>query len=109
MLSRSMLEILQELASFIEVPEIHVTEQRAAPMLVDDTDLASGVPPLIRIQSRSEEPADAFVAVQYRGHWFWIDDRDFDSKKMFSFLMFLFTLAESGTPQQAPVLTIPTG
>jgi hypothetical protein len=109
MLSRSMLEILQELASYIEVPEIHVTEQRAAPTLVDDTDMAGGVPPLIRIQSHREEPADAFVAVRYRDHWFWIDDRDFRSKKMFSFLMFLFTLAETGTPQPAPVLTIPTG
>jgi len=109
MLSRSMLEILQELASYIEVPEIHVAEQRAAPTLVDDTDMAGGVPPLVRIQSHGEEPADAFVAIRYRDHWFWIDDRDFKSKKMFSFIMFLFTLAETGTPQPAPVLTIPTG
>lgn len=109
MLSRSMLEILQELASYIEVPDIHVAEQRVAPTLVDDTDISGGGPPLIRIQSHSGEPADAFVAVQYRDHWFWIDDRDFKSKKMFSFLMFLFTLAETGTPQPAPVLTIPTG
>jgi len=108
-LSRSMLEILQELASCIEVPEIHVIEQRAAPNLVDDKDISGDVPPLIRVQSDSEKPADAFVAVKYRDHWFWIDDRDFKSKKIFSFLMFLFTLAETGTPQPAPVLTIPTG
>ena len=108
-LSRSMLDVLQELASYIDIPEIHVAEQRAAPTLVRDTDLAAGVLTLIRIQSHSEEPADAFVAIHYRDHWFWIDDRDFYSKKMFSFLMFLFTLAETGTPQQAPVLTVPTG
>jgi hypothetical protein len=108
-LSRSMLEILQELASYIDVPEIHVIEQRAAPNLVDDKEMAGDIPHLLRVQSDSEKPADAFVAVQYRDHWFWIDDRDFTSKKMFSFLMFLFTLAETGTPQPAPVLTIPTG
>ena len=108
-LSRSMLEILQELASCIEVPETHVAEQRAAPNLVDDKEMAGDIPPIFRVQSDSKKPADAFVAVQYRDHWFWIDDRDFTSKKMFSFLMFLFTLAETGTPQQAPVLTIPTG
>jgi hypothetical protein len=108
-LSRSMLEILQELASYIDVPEIHVAEQRAAPNLADNTALAGDVPPLICVQSDSEKPGDAFVAVQYRDHWFWIDDRNFTSKKMFSFLMFLFTLAETGTPQQAPVLTVPTG
>jgi hypothetical protein len=109
MLSRSMLEILQELASYIDIPEIHVAEQRAAPTLVDDKDMAADVPPLIRIRSDIEKSTDAFVAVKYRDHWFWIDDRDFASKKMFSFLMFLFTLAETGMPQQAPVLTIPTG
>jgi hypothetical protein len=108
-LSRSMVEILQELASYIDVPETHVAEQRAAPNLVDDTEIAGDIPPLICVRSDSEKPADAFVAVQYRDHWFWIDDRDFTSKKMFSFLMFLFSLAETGTPQQAPVLTIPTG
>jgi len=108
-LSRSMLEILQELASYINVPEIHVAEQRAAPNLADNIELAGDVPPLICVRSDSEKPADPFVAVQYRDHWFWIDDRNFTSKKMFSFLMFLFTLAETGTPQQAPVLTIPTG
>jgi hypothetical protein len=86
-----------------------VAEQRAAPTLLDDKDIAGDLPPLIRIQSDSDEPADAFVVVKYRDHSFWIDDRDFKSKKMFSFLMFLFTLAETGAPQQAPVLTIPTG
>jgi len=108
-LSRSMLEILQELAAYIDVPETHVAEQRAAPNLVDDKEMAGDIPPIFRVQSDSKKPADAFVAVQYRDHWFWIDDRDFTSKKMFSFLMFLFTLAETGTPQPAPVLTIPTG
>ena len=108
-LSRSMLEILTELASYIDVPETHVTEQRALPTVAEDTAIAAGVPPLIRVRSDSEEPDDAFVAIRYRDHWFWIDDRDFMSKRMFTFLMFLFSLAETGAPQQAPVLTIPAG
>ena len=65
--------------------------------------------PLMRVQSTEEVPTDAFVTVKYRGYWFWIDDKDFQSKKVFSFLMFLFSLAETGAPSQAPVLTIPTG
>jgi hypothetical protein len=36
------------------------------------------------------------VAVPYRGYWFWIDDRDMASKRMFTFLMFIFTLVETG-------------
>ena len=44
----------------------------------------------------------------YRGYWFWIDDRDMGSKRLFTFLMFIFTLVETGGKEGAPVLTIPT-
>src|SRR5262249_43011970 len=64
--------------------------------------------PLIRIGSSLDRPSDAFLAVPYRGYWFWIDDRDMGSKRLFSFLMFMFTLVETGSKDGAPVLTIPT-
>jgi hypothetical protein len=64
--------------------------------------------PLIRIRSSSERPEDAFVAVPYRNFYFWIDDRDLMSKKLFSFLMFVFTLLETGEKGQAPIVTVPT-
>jgi len=108
-LSRSMLEILLELGSYIEVPETHVAQQRTTPNLAQDADVAAGIEPLLRVQSDKKKPGDAYVAVDYRDHWFWIDDRDLKSKRMFSFLMFLFYLAETGTPENAPVLTIPAG
>ena len=108
MQSRSMLEILLDLAAYIDIPPTHMAEQRATPN-IEATDAAAGPFPLIQIQSNAEKPDDAFVAVQYRGYWFWINDRDFQSKRTFSFLMFLFSLAETGAPEEAPVLTIPAG
>ena len=45
----------------------------------------------------------------YRGYWLWIDDWDLPSKGMFSFLMFVFTLVETGGKEGAPVVTIPAG
>jgi hypothetical protein len=45
--------------------------------------------------------------IRYRDYWFWIDDRDLPSKGVYSFLMFLFTLTESGGGQVSPVLTVP--
>ena len=108
-LSRSMLKIMTELGSHIEVPERDVTENRVRPTLIENTDAFPDLNPLIRIQSNIEKPADAFVAVRYRDYWFWIDDRDFPSKRVFSFLMILFTLAETGGSEHAPIVTIPAG
>ncbi len=57
-----------------------------------------------------EKPADAFIAVPYRNYWFWIDDRDMRSKTLFSFLMFVFSLTETGGVKEgAPIITVPTG
>jgi hypothetical protein len=69
---------------------------------------SSSTRPLILIGRALERPADAFLTVPYRGYWFWIDDRDMPSKRLFSFLMFIFTLVEPGSKEGPPVLTIPT-
>lgn len=104
-LSRSILEVILDLASYIEVPDRHVEEKRVNP-----TQTGGPSAPLIRIHSSREKPADAFVAVRYHDYWFWIDDRDLPSKGMFSFLMFIFTLVEkTGGKEGAPIVTIPAG
>jgi hypothetical protein len=108
-LTRSMLETLLDMASYIDVPPAHVAENRASPGFADVGAAASGLKPLIRVHSGLEKPNDAFVTIRYRDLWFWIDDRDLLSKGMFSFLMFLFTLTESGGGQVSPVLTVPAG
>lgn len=45
--------------------------------------------------------------MRYRQHWFWIDQRDFRSKSIFTFLLLLTSLAETGMVPQAPVMTVP--
>jgi len=47
--------------------------------------------------------------VSYRQTWYWIDDKDFASKRLFSFIMFLFTLTDTGEKQGAPIITVPAG
>jgi hypothetical protein len=47
--------------------------------------------------------------VPYHNSWFYIDDRDFASKRMFSLIMLLFTLVEPATKDEAPLVTIPIG
>jgi hypothetical protein len=108
-LTRSMLEILSEVSSYIQVPPEHVTEQRTIPTMTDEMAASFNISPLVRINSSLKKPQDAFVTIPYRDHWFWIEDTDYQSKRIFSFLMFLFTLAETGEKPAAPVITIPVG
>jgi hypothetical protein len=63
----------------------------------------------VNIHSAAEPPVGGFVAVRYSDHWFWIDNRDFRSKSIFSFLLLLTSLAETGVTPQAPVITVPAG
>jgi hypothetical protein len=106
-LSRSILEILVDLASFISVPEAHVLEHRVGPTQGDEAGPEGPLRPLIQIGSAAARPHDAFAAARYRGYWFAIDDQDMPSKRLFTFLMFLFTLVETGGKEGAPIVTIP--
>jgi len=109
-LTRSMLEIMVELATTgIDVPDAHVTEKRVLPSPQATTEEEARLVPVLRVYSGSTRPTDAYVALSYHGYWFWIDDRDFPSKRMFSLLMVLFTLVETGPKEEAPLVTIPIG
>jgi hypothetical protein len=108
MLSRSMLQIMIDVASYIDVPASDVAEGRVYALPGESEETESEFPPLIRVRNATAHPDDAYAAVRYRDRWFWIDDRDYPSKRMFTFLMFLFSLTETGGPQAAPIVTVPT-
>ena len=101
--SRSLIRVLGMLATHAELPPEHIAEGRAVPGVAGLDQRA------VRFHSGKEAPKDAFVAVKYRDHWFWIDDRDLNTKRAFTLIMILFTMADSGTEGSLPVLTIPTG
>jgi hypothetical protein len=103
--SRSMLQIMQAFASYLEVPETHLKDHRAVPAFENmaPESRREGV----RIHSGKDKPADTFAAVPYRGHWFWIDDGDLKTKRALTAVMFFFTLAETGDTGKLPLITIP--
>ncbi len=109
MLTHSILEMLIELAKWIEVPPEHVASGRTRP--TPDTAAMGefGYRPLIRVHSGEEKPGESFVAVRYDGRWFWIENEDFRSKRTIAFMQLMFSLAESGGGQQAPVVTVGAG
>jgi hypothetical protein len=49
------------------------------------------------------------VAARYRGHWFFIDDSDLDSKSTFVMLSQIFSLQAGKAEGIVPVLTLPVG
>lgn len=105
-ITRSIFHIMTTMAVQVEVPEKDVAEGRAAPGLEWDKD-GGATSRLVRIRGSTSKPSDAFVAVPYRNHWFWIDDCDLRSKRAFTLMLMLFTLSDSGEKELMPLITIP--
>jgi hypothetical protein len=103
--SRSMLQIMAAFASYLDVPEADLKEHRAVPAF--ESHSPENRRDVVRIHSGKDKPADPFAAVQYRGRWFWIDDGDWQTKRALTAVMFFFTLAETGSPEKLPLITIP--
>jgi hypothetical protein len=104
--TRSGYQVLVELAWLVSVPQEHVADHRT----LGTRDPLSGetetLRPIMSIHSGTERTAKAFTQIRYRDHWYWIDDRDLLSKRVFTFLTVLFTLSETGQRIQPPILTI---
>jgi hypothetical protein len=102
--SRSLLQILQAFSSYVEVPEQDLRDKIAAPAFAhaeaDQREVG-------RIRSGPTRPDRSYVAVQYRGNWFWVEDSDWLTKRALTAVMFFFTLADTGSPDKLPLITIP--
>ena len=103
-LTNSMLEILSNLGFYFDVPPEHVAEGRTGPTFTAEEHGAG--PPLINVRVAEERPQDAMVAIENRGYWFYIDDRDMNSKRTFAFLQIMLSLAETGERAVGPVVAI---
>ncbi|HXC99280.1 MAG TPA: hypothetical protein VN048_08055 [Verrucomicrobiae bacterium] len=103
--SRSMLQIMGAMASYTDVPESDLKDGRALPSASSTNNADISAP--VRIRCSKDKPGDAFAAVHYRNHWFWVDDRDWRTKRAFTAVMFLFTMAETTGDEKLPLVTIP--
>jgi hypothetical protein len=61
------------------------------------------------VRAQTERPSNAFVRINYRAHWFHIEDHDLQSKATFNLLTYLFSLQAAGSKAVSPLLTVPVG
>lgn len=104
--TRSMLEILIEFADGIDVPAEHISSGRTYPGTLQRLSEVGDSTPLAAIHSGPQRPDQAYAEVRYKDTWYWIEDTDVRSKRAFSFMMMFFSLAETGTTPQMPVITV---
>jgi hypothetical protein len=102
--SRSLLQILQAFSSYVEVPEQDLRDKVVTPSFAQAETVQRQVG---QIRSGPTRPETAYVAVQYRGQWFWIEHSDWLTKRALTAVMFFFTLADTGSPDKLPLITIP--
>jgi hypothetical protein len=103
--SRSMLQILSQAAMEADVPAVHEKAGICVPTTIREQDIQKNC----HVRVSAEDPEDAFVKVYYRDHWFYIADNDLRSKRVFAFMMLLFSVTEGGSNAGLPLVTIPSG
>jgi hypothetical protein len=113
---RSTLQALFYLSHGIIVPPEHIRCGAARATVAPDGqvfDWQEVTRGLLTVHSARQHhcPRNAYVAVRYRGYWFYIDDADHDSKATFSLMTQLTRLdiRTGGERRGSPVLTLPVG
>jgi hypothetical protein len=64
---------------------------------------------LFNVKWSPHYPQNAYLAVAYRGNWFYIDDGDVNSKRTFVLLQQIYNLQAKQQEKETPILSIPLG
>jgi len=102
--TRSVWDLVEILSAGIEVPAGDL-----------EKGVATAAPPpgrvgrLLRVAYSRDKPDHAYIAIEYRDGWFYIDDRDMTTKAYFNLLggLWSMTMANAAGGVAAPVLTVP--
>jgi hypothetical protein len=109
--SRSLMSIFFYLSHHVDAPKIHKSAGLVTVTLNQDGSefdwgkTAGGR--LFHIRQSEKQPDLAFVAIPYRGQWFYLADNDLESKSTFMLLTQLFRLQAGAAKSAGPALTLP--
>ena len=113
MRTRSLSSLLYYLSQNVNTPQAHQSARLVTVTKTEDggdfdwRDTPAGS--RFQVQTGPERPEGAYIATFYRGHWFWIEDHDLESKSTFMLLRQLFDLQAGQSTVQGPALTLPVG
>jgi hypothetical protein len=114
---RATAQVFLYLTNGVEVPADHFKCGLVQPTMnsegqvMDSRDVTDGLFQIHCCRGRKPPPC-AYVAVKYRDHWFYIDDRDHASKESFSLVLLLSRLdfkRQRIVGDEGPTLTLPVG
>ena len=109
-LPRSVLSCMCYLSQGVQVPGEHVRcgmVHQPVCHVEETNDWHALFHELLSVESSSFPPKNAFVAVKYHQHWFYIDDCDLSSKRTFALLLQLYNLNAIAPRNRGPILTLP--
>ncbi|TDJ58214.1 MAG: hypothetical protein E2O40_01780 [Planctomycetota bacterium] len=104
---RSILELMGFLSRGVEIPPAHQEQNFAEKSTGWDDETPRRIP--LHVHAQVEPPQDAFVAIYFQDHWYYIAQSDHRSKKSFGLLEYLFQMQAPQLPTMGPLLTVPTG
>jgi hypothetical protein len=113
--TRSLLQVLYFVSQGVEVPPDHLDRKLVRTTVAGDAtdqtfDWQQVLHGLFKVSyAVGARPPDARIAVQYREHWFYIDEADQDTLTTFALLLELSRLELTGQTKEGPVLTLPIG
>lgn len=108
---RSLMASMYFLSAGVKIPRVHEFFCKRINGNQDDDDedfdWSRIIKDLFTVKFCKRKPVDAYVAVKYKGFWFYIADCDVETKRTFVLLLQLYNLQSSSVSTGAPILTIP--
>ena len=112
-MTRSLIGCMYYLSVGVDIPQAHkIANCVWMPKkgeVVSDSNWDNLVKGLLSVKYSKIKPREAYVTIQHKGYWFYIDDADIESKRTFVLLLQLYNLQSTTVKQDAPILTLPLG
>jgi hypothetical protein len=107
--TRAVIGLLHYLSKGVDVPPEDIANKKVRltyypdGRMFDWHDVTNGV---FRVRSSKSKPIDAYVAVTYRGSWFYVPSNDFETKETLELLGIIMGIYQTKIQSSLPVFTV---